>query len=68
MVEHTGKVEFVEIVLSVFLFWFRSVVSADVLELLEEVGTGKQFDSADNLSDNVLELIVDDDDVVTVGS
>jgi hypothetical protein len=66
---HGGShVEFKEIILGVLEFRFDGFVLCDELELREENGTRKQIASSLELRHGVLKLVVNECDLIVIGS
>lgn len=52
--------------LRILQIWFNSLMSSNILKLFQEVRLGQNFSLSDELSDDVLELVVNKNDRVTV--
>ena len=66
MVEKTVDVEFVEELSSMDKVWLFSIVLYNVLEALQELVSGQNFSLFQNLTDNILEFVINQENSVDV--
>ncbi len=66
MVEHTVDVKFVEELSSMDKVWLFGIVLHDILEAFQEIISGQNFSLFQNLTDNISEFVINDENSVDV--
>jgi hypothetical protein len=66
VVEHTVDVKFVEELSSMDKVWLFGIVLHDILEAFQEIISGQNFSLFQNLTDNISEFVINDENSVDV--
>lgn len=66
MVEKTVNVKFVEELSSVDKVWLFSIVLDNILEALQELVSGQNFSLSQDLTDHILEFVINQENSVDV--
>lgn len=66
VIQSSSNVQLIVVVLGEILIWFLGIVSNDILELLQEVGSIHDFKSSWDGGDDGLEFVINEDNVITI--